>query len=34
MFPIFQISSLLGLCSLVLAGEIGGPSLTRDRKDV
>jgi hypothetical protein len=34
MFPVFQISSLLGLCSSVLVGEIGGPSLTRDRKDI
>jgi hypothetical protein len=34
MFPVFQISSLLGLCSLVLVGEIGGPSLTRDTKDI
>lgn len=34
MFPFFQISSLLGLCSSVLVGEIGGPSLTRDGKDI
>jgi hypothetical protein len=34
MFPVFPISSLLGLCPSVWVGEIGEPSLTRDRKDI